>query len=145
MSTAKPNGKRSRDVIVLLPGITGSVLRKDGKDIWAISGGAIGRGLSSLGKSIKDLALNGDDSGLDDLGDGVTADRLIYGTTIIPKLWSIDGYGPIAERLKREFNLTPGANFFEFPYDWRRDNRVAARRLKRLATDWLEAWQKKQN
>ena len=69
----------------------------------------------------------------------------IYGTTIIPKLWSIDGYGRIAERLKRELNLTDGENFFEFPYDWRRDNRVAARRLKRLATGWLEAWQKKQN
>ena len=28
------------DVIVLLPGIMGSVLQKDGKDVWALSGGA---------------------------------------------------------------------------------------------------------
>jgi pimeloyl-ACP methyl ester carboxylesterase len=28
-------------------------------------------------------------------------------------------------------------NFFEFPYDWRRDNRVAARRLKEASDIWL--------
>src|SRR5215213_8306491 len=27
------------DVIVLLPGITGNVLQKDGHDVWALSGG----------------------------------------------------------------------------------------------------------
>jgi hypothetical protein len=145
MAAAKSSRSASADVFVLLPGITGSVLRKDGKDLWALSGGAIGRGLLSLGDSIKQLTLNGDDPEAEDLGDGVTADRLIYGTTIIPKLWSIDGYGPIAARLRHEFKLTPGANFFEFPYDWRRDNRAAARRLQRLATGWLHAWQKKQN
>ena len=26
------------DVVVLLPGITGSVLQKDGRDVWALSG-----------------------------------------------------------------------------------------------------------
>ena len=30
-----------------------------------------------------------------------------------------------------------GENFFEFPYDWRRDNRVAARRLQRESREWL--------
>jgi hypothetical protein len=29
-----------KDVVVLLPGILGIVLRKDGKDVWAFSGGA---------------------------------------------------------------------------------------------------------
>ena len=45
------------DVIVLLPGIMGSVLQKDGKDVWALSGGAAVRALTSLGSSIKDLKL----------------------------------------------------------------------------------------
>ena len=33
-----PPRKLMRDVIVCLPGITGSVLQKDGKDVWNISG-----------------------------------------------------------------------------------------------------------
>ena len=37
-----------RDVIVLLPGIMGSVLQKDGKDAWALSGGALIAALRSL-------------------------------------------------------------------------------------------------
>jgi hypothetical protein len=36
-----------RDIVVLLPGIMGSVLQKDGKDIWAISGQTIWKALTS--------------------------------------------------------------------------------------------------
>jgi hypothetical protein len=43
---------RMRDIVVLLPGITGSVLQKDGKDIWAISGQAVWKALTSLGSSL---------------------------------------------------------------------------------------------
>ena len=37
------------DVVVLLPGILGSVLTRDGKDVWAPSLGAVARGLWTLG------------------------------------------------------------------------------------------------
>ena len=40
------------DVVVLLPGILGSVLTRDGKDVWAPSPGAIGRALWTLGRSV---------------------------------------------------------------------------------------------
>ena len=40
------------DVVVLLPGILGSVLARDGKDVWAPSPGAIGRALWTLGRSV---------------------------------------------------------------------------------------------
>jgi len=53
------------DVIVLLPGITGSVLQKDGKDVWALTVGAAVRGLLSLGRSVRDLELHGDDRDAD--------------------------------------------------------------------------------
>ena len=49
------------DVVVLLPGITGSVLQRDGKDIWAPSPGALLRGLVSFGRSVKNLKLSDDD------------------------------------------------------------------------------------
>jgi pimeloyl-ACP methyl ester carboxylesterase len=131
------------DVIVLLPGITGSVLQKDGEDVWAVSGGAAVNALRSRGGSIKDLRLDGDDPEADDLGDGVTAPRVIPDTHLIPGLWKIDGYGRVAKTIRDEFDVEPGVNFFEFPYDWRRDNRVHARRLARESRQWLTAWQER--
>ena len=132
--------KPMKDIVVLLPGITGSVLQKDGNDVWAFSGGAAIRALLSLGDSIKDLELQGDDPELDDLGDGVTAARVMPDIHLIPGLWKIDGYGKIAQAIRGEFEVESGVNFFEFPYDWRRDNRVAARKLARESHDWLKAW-----
>src|SRR5262249_33620827 len=76
----------------------------------------------------------------DDLGDGVTAPALFADTHLIPGFWKIDGYTKISQRVVREFEVEKGVNFFEFPYDWRRDNRVAARKLQRLSHDWLKAW-----
>lgn len=39
------------------------------------------------------------------------------------------------------FHVTRGTNLFELPYDWRRDNRVAASRLQRQAHTWVKAGQ----
>src|SRR5690606_24874921 len=99
--------------------------------------------LFSLGGSIEDLALEGDDPEADDLGDGVRATRVLPDLHLVPGLWKIDGYGAITKRLKRQFDLIPGDNYFEFAYDWRRDNRVAGRRLRRLSHEWLKAWRAK--
>jgi pimeloyl-ACP methyl ester carboxylesterase len=126
------------DVIVLLPGITGSVLQKDGKDVWAVSPGSALRAVLSFGHSITDLELKDDG----DLDDGVTAPRVIPDLHLIPGLWKIDGYSRVSDFLRRTFDLHPGRNFFEFPYDWRRDNRVAARRLKEDSDRWLHEWRK---
>jgi hypothetical protein len=60
-----------RDVVVLLPGITGSVLRKDGRDVWAVSMPAALGALASLGRNLQALAVPAD-APLDDDG-GVTA------------------------------------------------------------------------
>ncbi|MBE9070862.1 hypothetical protein IQ260_29945 [Leptolyngbya cf. ectocarpi LEGE 11479] len=130
-----------RDIVVLLPGITGSVLQKNGKDLWALSGQAFWEFSSSLSSSLQDLKLEEDDPELDDLGDGIKATRLVQDAHFVPGLVKIDGYTAVAERLKQEFNLVAGKNYFELPYDWRRDNRVAARQLKRLIQQKLPAWQ----
>jgi pimeloyl-ACP methyl ester carboxylesterase len=125
--------ERIDDVIVLLPGITGSVLQKDGKDVWAVSGGAVLRAILSLGESISDLELRGD------ADDGVTAPRLMPDLHLIPGLWKIDGYGKVSRYIRDTFDVEPGRTYFEFPYDWRRDNRLAAARLKRESDAWLHA------
>ena len=130
---------RMRDIVVLLPGITGSVLQKDGKNLWAISGQAAWRGLTSLGSSLQQLMLVEDDPEIDDVGDGIKATRLMPDAHLVPGLVKIDGYSRISRLITDHFEVVHGktdnerpANFFEFPYDWRRDNRVAARMLKRL-------------
>jgi pimeloyl-ACP methyl ester carboxylesterase len=147
-----------KDMVVLLPGITGSVLQKDGKDAWAISGQAIFNALTSLGDSIKKIRLQGEDpplnellnmdeKKLEDAGDGVRATRLMTDFHGILGFWKVDGYSKIARQISAVLNLIPGshygtepANFFEFAYDWRRDNRVAAVRLKRLIDRRLPLW-----
>ena len=131
------------DVVVLLPGITGSVLKKNGKVVWGFSTSTIGRALFTLGGSMaKALALPQDDPAVEDLGDGIVADALMPDLHLLPGIWKIDGYTRIAEALKASFELIDGQNFFPFPYDWRRDNRLAARRLARLAHDWLATWRR---
>src|SRR4051812_5412335 len=128
------------DVVVLLPGILGSVLTRDGHDVWAVSPGASWRAIRTLGHSVEDLELHDDDPSVDDLGDGVAAPRLQPDLHLIPGLWSIDGYSQIRSRIFATFDVVEGQNWFDFPYDWRRDNRVAARHLAERAPEWLSAW-----
>jgi hypothetical protein len=126
------------DVVVLLPGITGSVLRDSrGRDLWAPTAGAAARALVTLGRSITDLELRDDDA-----DDGVTAPLMVPDLHLIPGLWKIDGYSKLSGYLQRQFAVTAGRNFFAFPYDWRRDNRVAARRLKEQTGRWLWEWRR---
>jgi hypothetical protein len=138
---------RMQDLVVLLPGITGSVLQKDGKDLWAVSGQAAWQAFNSLGDSLQQLRLDGDDPEAESLGDGIQATRLVADAHLIPGLVKIDGYSAISRLITDNFQVIPGniydnkpANFFEFPYDWRRDNRANAGLLKRLLKERLQEW-----
>lgn len=126
-----------KDVVVLLPGITGSVLARDGKDVWSTSAGSIWRAVRSRGGSISGLEL--DAAGA---GDGVTAPRLIPDLTIVPGFIKIDGYSRVERYLITELGLEAGRNYFPFPYDWRLDNRVNAKRLQDNALQWLSEWRR---
>jgi pimeloyl-ACP methyl ester carboxylesterase len=132
------------DVVVLLPGITGSVLAQGkgpgAKEIWAPKPRAVLRGLLSLGRSLRALTVENDDWRVDDLGDGVHATALVDAAHIIPGLWKIDVYSGMEAALIEGLGLTRGQNYFPFPYDWRRDNRASGRRLQRQAEAWLRAW-----
>jgi hypothetical protein len=129
------------DVVVLLPGITGSVLKQHGKVVWGFSAGTIGKALLTLGASMeRTLALPDDDPSKEDLDDGIVADALIPDLHLLPGLWKIDGYTKITEAIAANFEVREGKNFFQFPYDWRRDNRVAARKLAKATKSWLTAW-----
>ncbi|MGK7948285.1 MAG: lecithin--cholesterol acyltransferase [Xenococcaceae cyanobacterium] len=139
------------DLVVILPGITGSVLQKDGKDLWGASARAIFDIVMSWGKNLQQLKLEGEDSGGDYYGDGIKATRLVTDAQIIPGLIKIlDGYSQTSKLITDNFKVTQGdiyndpedkaANFYHFPYDWRRDNRINGKILNRLLNKRLKAW-----
>ena len=130
-----------KDVVVILPGISGSALAKDGIEVWGTATVALLGAAATAGDTIRSLALDAvDDPNIDDLGDGVEATRLIPDVHMIPGLWKIDGYSGLRARLQTSLELEPNRNLFDFPYDWRRDNRVSARKLQRLSQRWLQNW-----
>jgi hypothetical protein len=131
------------DVLVVLPGIMGSVLEKDGRVLWDVSGSAMIRAIRNLGSTAKQLALAGDSPDSENLGDGIRATRLIKDVQLIPGFWKIDGYTKLASALQSAFELRAGENYFEFPYDWRRDNRASAGRLSRLARRAVTRWRER--
>ena len=98
----------STDVVVVLPGIMGSTLGlREGdrpaseKMIWALDAGAIWRGATGLGPSIKDFALP---AGIGDghPGDGIEPVGLMGDVHVIPGLWTpIRGYDTLPAHLRK--------------------------------------------
>ncbi|MEL6263779.1 MAG: lecithin--cholesterol acyltransferase, partial [Cyanobacteria bacterium J06626_6] len=145
-----PKKAPMKDMVIILPGILGSVLQKDGKDLWAPSGQSILNLVTRSKKTIESLELGFDDPTLDDLGDGIQATALIEDLHLVPGLVKVDGYTRTTRMIVDNFQITQGdihldpidrpANFYHFPYDWRRDNRVHARKLKSLIETRLKCW-----
>lgn len=91
------------DVVVLLPGITGSIL---GRDVWAPSLQAALGTLRTRGSSIERLAFP--PGSAPDVDEWVTAQALMPGVHLVPGLWKIDGYSAIVASLLRTFELRRG-------------------------------------
>jgi hypothetical protein len=132
--------RRLRDMVVVLPGITGSVLARDGRIIWGPSHRLVGAALARPSRVLQDLTLGDSD---------VSAVKIMPDAHMVGGLVKIDGYSRLIERIERNFiverTLAGGqraANLIEFPYDWRLDNRINARRLLEAAVPALERWQR---
>src|SRR6266566_2053663 len=97
--------KSLRDIVILLPGITGSVLQKDGKDVWAPTVQAVWQTLSGMGESLQHLQLKDDDPQIDDLSDGIRATDLVPDVHIVPGLVKIDGYSRIIDTILDSFEV----------------------------------------
>ncbi len=137
----------STDVVVVLPGIMGSTLGlREGdqpaseKLIWALDAGAIWRGATGLGPSIKDFALP---AGIGDghPGDGIEPVGLMGDVHVIPGLWTpIRGYDTLPAHL-RQLGYDEGkGNLVLFAYDWRLSNRYNGARLAKTVEPVLERW-----
>lgn len=137
-----------RDLVVVLPGILGSTLAREGHLVWAPSRGVAWEAIRSFGGSIEALTLPAD-QGDDPPGDGVEPVALMPDLHLLPGLWSANiGYDRLLAWLTERFTLTPPdptdpakpANLLPFPYDWRLSNRCNARRLKAVVEPALERW-----
>ena len=119
--------ERTDDLIVVIPGILGSVLERNGHEIWNHSFAAMRRGLPP--RRVAE-ALSFDSPG------SVRATALIRGVHVIPGLWGIDGYGPLLDRLTRVGQV------ITFPYDWRLSNAVNAGQLNETIAHHLRPGRK---
>jgi pimeloyl-ACP methyl ester carboxylesterase len=140
-----------RNLVVVLPGISGSALRdREGRDVWQASHRALWYGLSSRGETVQQLRLRGTDPGTPVHPDGTCAVDLIMDAHLILGLVRVDGYTDLVWAISETFESVteclPGdgvaGNLLKFPYDWRRDNKFSALNLREAIDDKLEAWRK---
>ena len=127
------------DLVIIVPGILGSRLVHNGVPLWGDSRTFL-QWVRAHGADLAHLAVGGDDPSLEDLGDGIAPDGLIDGFLVVGRFVKIGGYASLTRALQKSFALKLGENLQLFAYDWRRDLRVATRRLAIKAEGWLEAW-----
>ena len=81
------NRREVRDLVVVVPGLLGSTLARDGALLWAPAAGAAWRAITSFGASLKALTPPthiGDDHS----GDGVEPVALVPDLHLLPGLWT---------------------------------------------------------
>ncbi len=132
----------TNDLVVVLPGIMGSTLAKEGELVWAPSAGAVLRAIATFGRSIKGMTLPAG-IGDDHPGDGVEPVALMPDLHILPGIWTAHvGYGELLKWLGT--HLIPPSpeipSLLPVAYDWRLSNRYNGRRLKKIVEPALERW-----
>lgn len=117
--------------VIIVPGILGSRLREhsSGRELWPGS-------IYNVLFSARSLALDIDPKTLDPHADGIEAYDLFRG------LLGSDFYGAIIDTLEKQGGYVLGhpgraadagtRRYYVFPYDWRQDNVVTARKLDAL-------------
>ena len=117
--------------VIIVPGILGSRLRErsNGRELWPGS-------IYNVLFSARSLALDIDPKTLEPRADGIEAYDLFRG------LLGSDFYGAIIDTLEKQGGYVRGQpghgadagtrRYYVFPYDWRQDNVVTARKLDAL-------------
>lgn len=142
-ATAKTAATPVKDLVVVLPGIMGSVLARDGQELWNHTTAVIGRHALGRLRAFDALALP-PGTGEEDPRDGVGATGLLQGLHILPGVSAIDGYGTLLGFLGRRLGLSTGTGqLLPFPYDWRLSVRHSARRLAARVEPALAAWRER--
>lgn len=142
-----------RDLVVVLPGIMGSRLRR-GEDLVWDPGLGMAKRLIGHKRWVASLVAGEERFGDTAPLDGVIAEGHVPSRTIIPGIKRIGGYSELHEVISNAFIVVEGdqhdpaatmrsigrpANYFRFSYDWRRDNRNSALQLRSLINAALPA------
>jgi pimeloyl-ACP methyl ester carboxylesterase len=127
------------DLIIIVPGILGSRLVHNGVPLWGDARTFL-QWVRAHAADVPHLTVGSDDPSLDDLGDGIVPDGLVDSLLVVGRFVKVGGYTALTRALEKSFTLKLGENLQLFSYDWRRDLRVATRRLATKAEGWLEAW-----
>lgn len=147
-------------MVVLVPGIMGSVLQKEGYgDVWNVPRN--GLWVFEQRKNLEHLKIADEDDPDKDYIDKIKPTALVNDAYVIPGFWKA-AYGyqhisqMIAKTIKEEFyevrhqvvgggvnrDDTQEVQFIEFAYDWRRNLKAASRLLKEWIDHKLEIWRK---
>jgi pimeloyl-ACP methyl ester carboxylesterase len=141
----------STDLVVVLPGIMGSVLgqatatkRAEDNLVWAPTGGAAVRAVRNFLGRAPQLALP-DGVGDEHPDDSVVPVALMPDLHVIPGLWTpIRGYDDLLKFLNRlgyqHRPSTRAANLLPVPYDWRLSNRYNGQLLAGIVEPALDRW-----
>ncbi|ARF81988.1 lipase family alpha/beta hydrolase [Kitasatospora aureofaciens] len=138
------------DLVVFLPGILGSRLTRDGKDVWHQSWQAVLQ-LRHPSKAVEAFKLPpgiGDDEPEPNSPWAVQADELVKGPDAMPGLLASYGYPEVRSLLERAASHDPRGGlhpdqYAVFTYDWRLSNRLNARRLKTWVERELAQWRER--
>jgi pimeloyl-ACP methyl ester carboxylesterase len=134
------------DLVVILPGITGSVLSVDKKSVFEATNSLLVSTWYRRGRNLDVLKMPVPDPQTDGLPDRIEATSIFLGPHWLLGMGWVNGYSQLSRRIMDEFSTshhTEKGNFHHFPYDWRRDNRVSARLLKKFVDERLAWWRDK--
>jgi pimeloyl-ACP methyl ester carboxylesterase len=114
--------------LILVPGIMGSVLAKDGNEIWPNAQGLIGPHDDLSRLKLAPDGVNEDDGVPADVWDITRSISIVLGGFPISKTITFHHYDTTIDELAKH-GYREGVNLFVFPYDWRKTNDENARLL----------------
>lgn len=114
-------GARGRRPVVFVPGFMGSELWRGSERVWP--------NLRML-MSNPEVFQNPDETPLDPRS-------VLNEVVVVPNLIKLEQYNRLGNFLEEGLGYTRGKDLMEFPYDWRQDIRMIARRL----ADAIDQWQ----
>ncbi|MFC4376905.1 esterase/lipase family protein [Nocardia halotolerans] len=127
----------SDDLVVIVPGITGSVLAPGGQPLWSLSAAALRNGVLRTSAVLDSLTLPSDLEELSDFEEvAFDTPEVIRGIHVWPGFWQGMGYGALIDRLE---SAVPG-RVLCFPYDWRLPNAYTASKLRLFVEEALRRW-----
>jgi pSer/pThr/pTyr-binding forkhead associated (FHA) protein len=120
MITPRPAQASARLPVVFVPGFMGSELWLGSQRIWPA--------VRTLFKEPEMYIYRPDTR--------VEARGLLGEVVLVPNLVKLEQYNRLGDYLVEELGYERGCDFFEFPYDWRQDVRLSARKLGQAIESW---------